>query len=615
MSVSTSTSKVSHTLTTGSQALTVPFRFLANSHIKAIKAGDTPLTLVEGTDYTLTGAGASSGTLTTIATTPNGLTAGSVVVIKRNVPLTQETSYTYNGDFPSTVQEAVEDKLTMIAQQVKEQSDRALHFPEDDTTSAELPSKVDRSNTVQGYDANGAPAIYTATGGTNTYRYQAITVAAAKATSYASFANNEQIFLSGYYAAGDGGGGPLYVDKADATTADNGGTVFVASDGTRLKRANQKPNVVELTDFGASSAQSAVTNNAALNAAFSAAALLTTGGIGATVMVSGGLAFSGSFTLPDRVKIQGDGSRTTILSYSGSSTFLTIDSTTHNGISGVRISLGSSSSAVGIEIKTTSGDAMWGRYNDLEIAASSVTGQKGMDLHVSGGHIISENNFSNINFYCVDQPITNIGTEGNFFHGITIGVFGVSSACSGVLSQSFANQWSIRIAGGPASGSIAFQENGDRNIIDVAVDIGSASSAVSISGTANIVRLVRPEALTPIGLTNKYTVLIDGDTTATETTWNDVTLNSGWTNAFGAPKPVVGYIKRLGVVYFRGGISGGSGTIFTLPTGYRPSAELVFPVYANAAITRLVVATNGDVSLASGTPTAITLDGISFSLT
>lgn len=236
MSVSSSTAKVSYTLTTGSQALTVPFRFLSNSHVKAVKAGDSPVTLVENTDYTLTGAGVTSGTLTTIATVGNGLAAGSVVVIKRNVPLTQETSYSYNGDFSSSVQETVEDKLTMIAQQLNEKADRALHFPEDDTTNTELASKFDRAGMIQGYDLNGAPALYSADVSNNTYRYQTSNVSSLRSGNYSSFSNNEQVFLGGYYNAGDGGGGMLYVDKADTTTADNGVTVFVASDGTRLKR-------------------------------------------------------------------------------------------------------------------------------------------------------------------------------------------------------------------------------------------------------------------------------------------------------------------------------------------------------------------------------------------
>jgi len=44
-------------------------------------------------------------------------------------------------------------------------------------------------------------------------------------------------FVTGYYAAGDGGGcGPVYLDASDGGTADDGVTVFVGLDGGRWKR-------------------------------------------------------------------------------------------------------------------------------------------------------------------------------------------------------------------------------------------------------------------------------------------------------------------------------------------------------------------------------------------
>lgn len=46
---------------------------------------------------------------------------------------------------------------------------------------------------------------------------------------------SKNAFVTGYYAQGDGGGGPYYLDVADVTSADNGGTVIVAADGGRWK--------------------------------------------------------------------------------------------------------------------------------------------------------------------------------------------------------------------------------------------------------------------------------------------------------------------------------------------------------------------------------------------
>lgn len=46
---------------------------------------------------------------------------------------------------------------------------------------------------------------------------------------------NQRSKVMGYYAKGDGGGGDYYVDQADTTSADNGGSIIVASDGARWK--------------------------------------------------------------------------------------------------------------------------------------------------------------------------------------------------------------------------------------------------------------------------------------------------------------------------------------------------------------------------------------------
>jgi hypothetical protein len=49
-------------------------------------------------------------------------------------------------------------------------------------------------------------------------------------------ANYQKAFLSGYYTAGDKGGGPFYFNASDTTSADNGWTIIVASDGGRWYR-------------------------------------------------------------------------------------------------------------------------------------------------------------------------------------------------------------------------------------------------------------------------------------------------------------------------------------------------------------------------------------------
>lgn len=255
MSVATSTNKVSYTLTTGSQACSVPFYFLENAHIKAIASAETGFpqrTLVLGTDYTLTGAlNPAGGTLTTIATVANGLKAGSKITIKREVEYTQEIVYTENDQFPAKTHEKGLDVRCMAEQQLKEQIDRAIRYPESEDMDGELPIASERAFKVQSFDANGeiemidrSQALFT--------EGDAITFPNVDAMlaypDYSSVDNNHPVKRLGYYIAGDGGGDELYVDKADTTTASDGGFVHVAEDGTRIKSV--KRNIPDVLKFG-----------------------------------------------------------------------------------------------------------------------------------------------------------------------------------------------------------------------------------------------------------------------------------------------------------------------------------------------------------------------------
>lgn len=60
---------------------------------------------------------------------------------------------------------------------------------------------------------------------------------------------NTSVFVSGYYAKGDGGGGQYWYDSTDTTSADNGGTIIVASDGGRWKLAQSE--LLKIKQFGA----------------------------------------------------------------------------------------------------------------------------------------------------------------------------------------------------------------------------------------------------------------------------------------------------------------------------------------------------------------------------
>lgn len=133
---------------------TVGFRFLADTHLRVIKtdsAGvDTDLAL--GTDFTVSGAGGTSGTVTTGV----AIAVGESITIIRNVPFTQEADYVDNDAFPAESHEAALDLLTMQTQQIKEAQDRALALPptaDVSDVSTELPLPI--ANNILGWNSTG----------------------------------------------------------------------------------------------------------------------------------------------------------------------------------------------------------------------------------------------------------------------------------------------------------------------------------------------------------------------------------------------------------------------------------------------------------------------------
>ena len=135
MTVSTTTAKSGPYAGSGTTGpFTVGFRFLENSHILVVKnVAGVETNLVLDTDYTVTGAGASSGSVT-LAT---ALATGQTLTIVRNVPTTQETDYVAGDSFPAESHERALDQLTMIAQQLKEEVDRSAKLPVSSTADAD----------------------------------------------------------------------------------------------------------------------------------------------------------------------------------------------------------------------------------------------------------------------------------------------------------------------------------------------------------------------------------------------------------------------------------------------------------------------------------------------
>tara|TARA_B100001564_G_C20470527_1_gene592415 strand:- start:46 stop:861 length:816 start_codon:yes stop_codon:yes gene_type:complete len=98
-------------------------------------------------------------------------------------------------------------------------------------------------------------------------------------------------------------------------------------------------------------------------------------------------------------------------------------------------------------------------------------------------------------------------------------------------------------------------------------------------------------------------------------TWIAPTFGTNWGN-YGGTYNTAGYYRDGdGIVHLRGLVTGGSygstGTIFTLPAGFRPGGRHLFSIISNQAHGRLDIKSTGQVIPYVGA-SWISLDGISF---
>lgn len=144
---------------------TVSFYFLANDELAVTYTDatgvDTLLTL--DVDYSVVGAGDEDGG--TITTTLAYATGGQLVIL-RDVKFLQETEYVDGDSFPAKSHERALDRLTMIAQQLREMFGRAITFPASYAGSTSVGDLATRAGKLLGFDATtGALTYVTAASG------------------------------------------------------------------------------------------------------------------------------------------------------------------------------------------------------------------------------------------------------------------------------------------------------------------------------------------------------------------------------------------------------------------------------------------------------------------
>jgi hypothetical protein len=156
MTVSSTTSKVSYTGNGLTTAFAVPFYFLEAADLQVIlRSGTTETVQALSSQYTVTGAGVETGGTVTMLVAP---AAGTTLTIRRNIAATQETDLLPNDRLPAETLETALDKVTMLTQQLGEESARSLKYPASDAPmSAQVPAASARASKFLSFDSNGLP--------------------------------------------------------------------------------------------------------------------------------------------------------------------------------------------------------------------------------------------------------------------------------------------------------------------------------------------------------------------------------------------------------------------------------------------------------------------------
>ncbi len=155
MTISTTDSRISYNGNGVTTVFSFPYRFLANADLKVVSVSSTGVETLKtiASDYTLTGAGDDAGGSVTMLVAP---VTGTRLIIYRDTGITQETDYISGDPFPAETHERALDRLTMIAQEIGSDADRAIKVPVGDSSSLNttLPAALSRLDRLIAFDAS-----------------------------------------------------------------------------------------------------------------------------------------------------------------------------------------------------------------------------------------------------------------------------------------------------------------------------------------------------------------------------------------------------------------------------------------------------------------------------
>jgi hypothetical protein len=259
------TPEISYTATGAATDYAFPFRIFAATDLE-VTVSDVVQTL--NVDYTVTGIDVPAGG-TVVFTTPPADTLA--VLISRITPIDRQTDYSTGGPLRAATLNRDLDRIVTQVQDVDRQATanadaagRAIKFPPGDSAVSVLPDAATRASKMLGFDVAGGVVPVDVVGDLSGYAlsYTPLADALARYDSdgviqgtsiihkvdtiadlrlITGSPGRSAVQVLGYYAAGDGGGGPVrhwvsgkavgYYTAVTGVEPDDGGSVIVPTGG------------------------------------------------------------------------------------------------------------------------------------------------------------------------------------------------------------------------------------------------------------------------------------------------------------------------------------------------------------------------------------------------
>jgi hypothetical protein len=199
MTVASETNKVTYAGDASTTSFSTSFTFAEDSEVKVTLVDSTSgaeTAFTKGTQYTLTGANTGAAGTVTIVTSPTDYTpaSGKKLVIQLAPDFLQQTDLPRGGTVsPADTLEPMHDSRVRQMLRLKDELDRAIKVPIDETTAFTLPNVTSRANRTLAFDGSGqvtpGPTITNVTNA-ETFATAASNSATASASSAAASASS-----------------------------------------------------------------------------------------------------------------------------------------------------------------------------------------------------------------------------------------------------------------------------------------------------------------------------------------------------------------------------------------------------------------------------------------